>query len=182
MKNARALFLLILLSFYSSVLCQKPIKKGDTKMILKSSVFVEGGMIPANYACDGKNISPPLHWEGVPQAAKSLALICDDPDAPAGTWVHWVVYDIAADVTDFAEAIPAIKILENGAKQGTNDFQKIGYGGPCPPGGTHHYAFKLYALDKKLNLEPGRSKAELLREMKEHIIAETKLTGLYKRR
>ena len=148
---------------------------------LESTAFKEGGMIPKKYTCDGKDISPPLSWGTVPEGTQSLALICDDPDAPMGTWVHWVIFDIPPHITEFPEGIPPKKILENGIKQGKNDFGKIGYGGPCPPGGTHRYYFKLYALNKKLTLEPGVTKDELLEAMKECILAQGQLMGKYKR-
>lgn len=154
-------------------------KQMDIK--LRSTAFEEGGMIPKQYTCDGKDISPPLAWESVPDSTKSIALICDDPDAPMGTWVHWVLFNLPANIKELPENIPPQEILENGAKQGTNDFRNIGYGGPCPPGGTHRYYFKIYALDTVLTLEAGATKAKLLKVMEEHILAEGKLMGKYKR-
>ncbi|RMH97449.1 MAG: YbhB/YbcL family Raf kinase inhibitor-like protein [Calditrichaeota bacterium] len=148
---------------------------------LKSSAFEDGGMIPAKYTCDGENVSPPLTWEGVPDEAKTLALICDDPDAPMKTWVHWVVFNIPTSVKELPENTPAIRTLANGARQGINDFRRIGYGGPCPPGGTHRYFFKIYALDTELNLEPGATKEDLLKAMEGHILAEGQLMGKYSR-
>ncbi|MFQ5866233.1 MAG: YbhB/YbcL family Raf kinase inhibitor-like protein [bacterium] len=148
---------------------------------LTSTAFEEGGMIPKKYTCDGKDVSPPLAWSSVPTGIKSFALICDDPDAPMGTWVHWVMFNLPADSTKLTENIPLDKILPNGAKQGTNDFRKIGYGGPCPPSGTHRYYFKIYALDTELELEAGITKAQLLKAMKGHILAEGQLMGKYKR-
>jgi hypothetical protein len=147
-----------------------------------SSAFQEGGMIPADYTCDGKNISPPLSWSGIPEKAVTLALICDDPDAPVGTWVHWVLYNLPASVKELPAGVPPEERLASGAVQGKNDFRKVGYGGPCPPGGTHHYYFKLYALDKALELKPGAIKKELLKAMEGHILAEGQLMGRYKRR
>lgn len=146
-----------------------------------SSVFEEGGMIPRKYTCDGADVSPPLAWTGVPEAAKSLALISDDPDAPMGTWVHWVLYDLPANIKELPEAVPPDKELRTGAKQGRNDFRRIGYGGPCPPGGTHRYYFKLYALDTVLNLPSGATKAELLKAMEGRVLAQGQLMGKYKR-
>jgi len=146
-----------------------------------SSAFTEGAMIPKKHTCDGEDISADLRWSGVPQGAKSLALICDDPDAPVGTWVHWVLFNIPADVAALPAGIPADAALQNGARHGKNDFRKLGYGGPCPPGGTHRYYFKLYALDTVLNLESGSTKAQLLAAMKGHILAEGQLMGKYKR-
>ncbi len=159
------------------------IAKGEGKMDIKitSPAFEEGGMIPRKYTCDGADISPPLAWTGVPEAARTLALISDDPDAPMGTWVHWVLFNLPATVTELPEGVPTDKELKNGAKQGRNDFRRIGYGGPCPPGGTHRYFFKLYALDKALDLAAGATKAELLRAMEGHILAQGQLMGKYRR-
>jgi Raf kinase inhibitor-like YbhB/YbcL family protein len=149
---------------------------------IKSLAFVPGGKIPGKYTCDGMDISPPLSWTSGPEGTKTFALICDDPDAPMGTWVHWVLFNLPADITEFRENVPPEKELENGAKQGMNDFHKIGYGGPCPPGGTHRYFFKFYALDTEINLEAGATKAELLKAMEGHILAEGQLIGRYERR
>jgi Raf kinase inhibitor-like YbhB/YbcL family protein len=150
---------------------------------LVSSAFTEGQPIPAKYTCDGRDVSPPLQWSQVPSAAKSLALICDDPDAPMGTWVHWVLYDLPASTPALAEAVPAKETLPSGAKQGRNDFRKIGYGGPCPPAGRpHRYYFKLYALDGPVGLEPGASKQDLLRALTGHILGEGQLMGTYQRK
>jgi len=148
---------------------------------VKSEAFEEGGMIPKKYTCDGEDASPPLSWTGVPEGTKALALICDDPDAPVGTWVHWVIFNIPPDTTGLSENIPPERVLESGARQGRNDFGNIGYGGPCPPRGTHRYYFKLYALDKKVDLEPGATKDGLLKAMEGHILAEGRLMGRYKR-
>jgi len=148
---------------------------------ITSSAFTEGAMIPKKYTCDAEDISPDLKWSGVPQEAKSLTLICDDPDAPVGTWVHWVLFNIPADTTALPAGIPAEAVLKNGARHGQNDFRKLGYGGPCPPGGTHRYYFKIYALDTLLTLESGSTKAQLLGAMKGHILAEGQLMGRYKR-
>jgi Raf kinase inhibitor-like YbhB/YbcL family protein len=156
---------------------------GGKKMQIKvkSSAFEEGGMIPKRYTCDGTDVSPPLAWTSVPEGTKSIALICDDPDAPMGTWVHWVLFNLPAEVKELPENVPPQKRLENGAIQGANDFRKIGYGGPCPPGGTHRYYFKLYALDTEMNLQAGATKKELLKAMEGHILAEGQLMGKYKR-
>lgn len=146
-----------------------------------SPAFTEGGTIPSKYTCDGKNISPPLKWAGATPAAKSFALISDDPDAPMGTWVHWVMWNIPANVNELAENIPTDKDLPNGSKQGITDFRRYGYGGPCPPSGTHRYYFKLYALDTMLDLPANTTKADLLNAMKGHILAEGQLMAKYKR-
>jgi hypothetical protein len=156
--------------------------KGETKMELKSSVFEAGSTIPKKYTCQGEDISPPLSWNTVPEKTQSLALICDDPDAPMGVWVHWVMFNLPADTRELAENVPPQKTLANGAKQGTNDFRKIGYGGPCPPSGEHRYFFKLYALDIKIDHEAGLKKADLLKIMEGHILDESKLMGTYRRR
>ena len=148
---------------------------------VKSTAFEEGGMIPKKYTCDGQDVSPPLSWTSVPSGTKTIALICDDPDAPMGTWVHWVLYNLPADIQELPENVPPQKTLANGAKQGTTDFRKIGYGGPCPPSGTHRYYFKLYALDTEIKLDAGITKKQLLEAMKGHILAEGQLMGKYKR-
>lgn len=150
-------------------------------MELKSNAFDEGGMIPAKYTCDAENVSPPLSWNSVPDGTKSLALVCDDPDAPVGTWVHWVLFNLPPDSSGLPEHVPPQKELSNGARQGSNDFRKIGYGGPCPPGGTHRYFFKLYALDTVLDLQAGNTKAALERAMQGQILAEARLMGTYRR-
>jgi Raf kinase inhibitor-like YbhB/YbcL family protein len=154
---------------------------GEVPMQLMSSAFSEGQMIPAKYTCDGKNISLPLSWSGAPAEAKSLALIADDPDAPVGIWVHWVMYNLPSSLTELKEKIPAAAKLSDGSLQGTNDFGRTGYGGPCPPGGTHRYFFKLYALDEVLSLGPGVTKVQLEAAMKGHILAEAQLMGTYHR-
>lgn len=149
---------------------------------LKSPAFHDGGAIPVKYTGDGDDVSPPLAWSGAPAEAKSFALICDDPDAPVGTFSHWVVYDIPAEAKELGEALPQKGLLDGGAKQGVNDFGKTGYGGPHPPPGKRHrYFFKLYCLDKKIELQPGLAKAELLDLMQGHIIEQAELVGTYER-
>ena len=150
-------------------------------MRLESPAFENGGVIPSRYTCDGADISVPLRFLDVPAEAKSLALIVDDPDAPMGIFVHWVIYDIPAALEGLPEGVPPAPMLEGGIKQGVNSFGKIGYGGPCPPNGTHRYFFKLYALDTVLNLEPGMGKQELLAAMRGHVIDGAELMGLYAR-
>ncbi|MBH8577354.1 YbhB/YbcL family Raf kinase inhibitor-like protein [Nostocaceae cyanobacterium CENA369] len=150
-------------------------------MKLESNVFDNNGLIPAKYTCDGVDISPPLIWDEVPTETQSIVLIVDDPDAPRQTFVHWVVYDIPATVHQLPEQIPSVKTLPNGGVQGTNDFGKLGYGGPCPPSGTHRYFFKLYALDRKLALAAGANKNQILAAMESHVLAKADLIGLYKR-
>lgn len=149
---------------------------------LKSSAFQKDQSIPRKYTCDGPDVSVPLHWADPPPGTKSFALIADDPDAPVGTWVHWVLYDLPADTRELPEGLPPQETLPNGAKQGLNDFRRVGYGGPCPPPGpAHRYFFKLYALDSPTNLRPRATKQQLLDAMKGHILAEAQLVGRYKR-
>lgn len=159
----------------------RPAQSGDEKMAIKvtSTAFQDGGMIPKEYTCDGANVSPPLAWEGIPEKAKTLALIVDDPDAPAKTWVHWVVFNLPATT----KALPADVAFQEGATgkgvQGTTDFRGTDYGGPCPPNGTHRYFFKLYALDTELSPDSKTTKDELLKAMEGHVIAEGQLMGRY---
>jgi hypothetical protein len=150
-------------------------------MKITSPAFKEGDMIPKKYTCDGINISPPLQWSSVPEGTKTFAIICDDPDAPMGTWVHWVLYNLPGNITGLSENVPPVKTLPTGAKQGRNDFGKTGYGGPCPPGGIHRYYFKLYALNDQLQVEDGIAKSGLLNAVKGHILSEAHLMGKYKR-
>ncbi len=156
---------------------------GDVMALeIKSEAFRDGGVMDPKYTCKGEDISPQLSWSDIPSGTESLALICDDPDAPMMTWVHWVVYDIPADVSELPEAVPADEVLSTGAKQGITDFRKIGYGGPCPPpGGPHRYFFKLYALDAMLDIEPGATKKQLLSAMEGHVLGEARIVGHFKR-
>jgi hypothetical protein len=152
------------------------------KMQLTSPAFAQGQPIPKKYTCEGPDLSPPLKWSSAPEGTKSFALICDDPDAPVGTWVHWVIYNIPASATELQEGVPKAETVLGGAKQGMNDFKRIGYGGPCPPpGNPHRYFFKLYALDTELNLKTGATKGDLVEAMQGHILAEAQLVGTYKR-
>ena len=150
---------------------------------LTSPAFKRGEPTPVRFTCDGDDVSPAMKWSGVPAGAKSLALICDDPDAPAGTWVHWVLYDLPASVTELPEAMSASELAAQGAKQGKNDFGHLGYGGPCPPAGRpHRYFFRLYALDAQLNLKAGATKHDVVNAMRGHTLAEGQLMGTYKRK
>ena len=152
-------------------------------MQLTSTAFTEGAAIPPKFTCDARNVSPPLKWSGVPAGAKSLALIVDDPDAPSGTWVHWVLYDLPASVSELPEDLAKSQYVAGGAKQGLNDFKHLGYGGPCPPHGKpHRYLFKLYALDLLLDLKPGLTKKDLETAMEKHILAQGQLMGTYQRK
>ena len=158
------------------------IGKDNMKAVtISSTAFSNGSLIPSQYTCDGANISPPLQWSGLPPGTKALALIVDDPDAPAKTWVHWVVYDLPGSRSELPENVRPQEKLPDGGKQGTNDFKKIGYGGPCPPSGTHRYFFKLYALDTETSLNPGATKDELLKAIEGHVVAQGELVGKYKR-
>lgn len=152
-----------------------------TKMSLASAAFSEGAAIPRKYTCDADNVSPPLKLENVPEKTQSLAMIVEDPDAPAGTWTHWVIFNIPPSTRVLPEHVPAKGELDSGARQGLNSSKKIGYDGPCPPSGTHRYFFKLYALDTRLELRAGITKTELAKAMKGHVLAETQLMGTYRR-
>ncbi len=150
---------------------------------IRSAAFEARGRIAQVHTCGGRNISPPLSWDNVPEGAKSFALICDDPDAPMGTWVHWVLYGIPASVRFLPEAVPLREQLSDGSRQGKNDFGKTGYGGPCPPRGRpHRYFFRLYALDDVLSLAPGLTKKALLKAIDGHVLAEAHLYGTYGRK
>ncbi len=152
------------------------------KMVIKSPDFKEGGPIPKMFSCEGEDYSPKLEWENVPEGTKSFALICDDPDAPMGTWVHWVIYNIPKEFRSLERNLPKIPKLDKGILQGKNSWPKTGYNGPCPPPGkAHRYFFKLYALDAILTLKENATKEELLNAMKGHIIAEAQTMGTYKR-
>jgi len=155
-------------------------------MELTSSAFKAKEFIPKKFSCEGDDLSPALAWSGVPAKAQSLALIMDDPDAPAGTWVHWVLYDIPAGLKGLAEGLPKKESLPDGSNHGlcwgVETFDRVGYYGPCPPPGKpHRYFFRLYALDKKLGLSPRATKAGLLKAMHGHVLAHAELVGLYKR-
>lgn len=146
-------------------------------MKLTSSAFNQNESIPAIYTCDGYNIAPPLEIHDVPVNTKSLVLIVDDPDAPRGTWIHWIVWNIDPETTLIEENVVPI-----GAVEGTTSFGKPGYGGPCPPSGAHRYFFKMYALNAILDLLEGASVEELVSVMKNHVVAETQLMGVYERK
>jgi Raf kinase inhibitor-like YbhB/YbcL family protein len=159
---------------------------------LTSPAFTEGAMIPREFTCDGADRSPPLEWSGVPQAARSLVLICDDPDAPGGTWSHWVLYKLSPSITslDLGVATDPVATLDPKTvvkqprltvTQGKNDFGKIGYGGPCPPWGVHRYFFRLYALDQQTELAPGVTRTAVFKAIAGHILAEGHLMGKYAR-
>jgi len=148
---------------------------------ITSPAFEDGGMIPSKYTCDGEDISPPLQWEAVPDGTASIAIISDDPDAPVGTWVHWVLFNLPPDTKELKENFPDDETLADGTRQGITDFGATGYGGPCPPSGTHRYFFKIYALDKQIDVAAIVDKAQLLQEMEGHIIGQGQLIGKYQR-
>ncbi len=150
---------------------------------LRSPALSPGGEIPVNYTCDGADLSPPLRWSDSPAKTKSFALIVDDPDAPGGTWAHWVLYGLAATLRELSEGVPARETVPGIGTQGVNGFRKVGYGGPCPPRGpAHRYFFKLYALDTELTLPPRRTKADLLKAIEGHVLGQAELMGRYKRK
>ncbi len=147
-----------------------------------SDTFADGGEIPREHTCDGADRSPRLRWETTPEGTQSLALIMHDPDAPSGDYTHWVLYDITPQTSELDPAAPPSAELPTGARQGRNDFGRLGYGGPCPPPGpAHHYVFDLYALDAPLGLPPGASRADVERAMRGHVLAHAALTGTYAR-
>ncbi len=150
-------------------------------MKITSPAFENGGAIPKKYTCDGENINPILVFSDLPDSTKSTVLICDDPDASSGHFTHWLIYDIHPLALSISENEPKTRIMTNGSRQGQNDFGEIGWGGRCPPSGTHRYVFKLYALDKMLNLDLGAKRKTVEVAMQGHIIAEAELTGTYGR-
>ncbi len=147
-----------------------------------SDAFAEGQQIPEKYTCDGQNISPPLRWTGIPAAAQALALVVDDPDAPSGLFTHWLVYGLPPQTTGLPEGVPPGETVAGGGRQGRNDFGRIGYGGPCPPSGSHRYIFTVYALDAPLDLPAGATRRQLFRAMEGHVIDKGQLIGRYQRR
>ena len=151
--------------------------------ILTSTAFKDGATIPGKHTCDGVDVSPPLAWSGTPAGTRSVALIADDPDAPGGTWVHWVLYNLPAEVSELPENIAKVESLDlGGARQGRNDFRRPGYGGPCPPPGlAHRYFFKLYALDTRLELKAGAQKKDVEAAMEGHVLGSAQLMGTYAR-
>jgi len=154
-------------------------------LALTSTAFREGSSIPVKHTCDGADVSPPLAWGGTPPGTAAFAVIADDPDAPAGTWVHWVLYDLAGSAAQLPENVAKTETLPDlgGAVQGRNDFRHTGYGGPCPPPGpAHRYFFRLYALDAPLKLRPGATKQEVEAAMKGHVLETAQLMGTYGRK
>jgi hypothetical protein len=151
-------------------------------LTLTSPTFESGDPIPAQYTCEGENVSPPLSWRYGPEGTESLALVCEDPDAPGGTFIHWVLYDIPADMDGLPEDVPPDTRLSWGGAQGRNDFGNVGYGGPCPPTGeTHRYYFRLYALDESLDLPPGATRHQLVSRIQDHVLEQAELIGRFSR-
>ena len=156
---------------------------GKADLQVSSAAFQAGQAIPAKYTCDGADLSPPLMWSGAPPNTRSWVLICEDPDAPQGPFTHWLIYGLPASVTELAEGASTSGSVSRSARQGLNDFNRVGYGGPCPPQGpAHRYFFKLYALGNVPDLKPGALKKDLERAMKGHILAEAQLMGRYQRK
>jgi Raf kinase inhibitor-like YbhB/YbcL family protein len=150
-------------------------------LILSSTAFAPESLMPSKFTCDGENISPALKWNQPPIGTKSFALIMEDPDALGQTFTHWVLYDLPPDIRQLPEKVIPQPFLKEGGLQGKTSFGKYGYGGPCPPNGTHQYVFKLYALDQAIDLPPGTPQADLMKSIQNHILAEAKLTGKYAR-
>lgn len=178
--------LLVILSCVSA--CQEtqpePQTLGEAEGVLQieTGAFEPAGTIPQRYTCDGEDLSPSLSWSEPPAGTQSLILICDDPDAPSGTWTHWVLFNIPAMARSLPEGIPADPLVEGAGTHGANSWRHLGYGGPCPPeGSAHRYQFQLYALDISLDLEPGASRSEVAKAMKDHVLAEGQLLGRYSR-
>ena len=177
--------LLLMLSLLAGVRLGLPAEETSARrdtMELNSSAFSQGRAIPSKYTCDGKDVSPPLTWTEAPPGTKSLALIADDPDAPMGTWVHWVIYNLPPATRQLLEEFPTDGRLPDGTIQGKTDFGRTGYGGPCPPSGTHRYFFHLFALDTALSLPPASTAKQLKAAMQGHILAEAQLMGTYRRK
>ena len=150
---------------------------------LRSPAFSPDGEIPGRYTCDGPDLSPPLHWSDPPKKATDFVLIVDDPDAPVGTWVHWVLFAVPGTVRDLPEGVPRQETVSGIGSQGLNDFRTVGYGGPCPPRGpAHRYVFRLYALDTALVWPPRSTKAQVLKAMEGHILGQVELMGRYQRK
>ncbi len=173
------MFFKIILIF--SLICLPLMILGLHKFSIKSESFENNGFIPSKYSYHRENVSPELHWDNFPKKTKSFAIIVDDPDAPSKTWVHWVIYNIPNTTTSLKENISHRKILSNGITQGKSDFGNFGYDGPAPPYGTHHYHFKIYALDAELNLPPGLLKNELEEKIQSHIISKAEIVGLFRK-
>ncbi len=172
--------ILILLMFVSCSRSGEGAKKGPV-IEVKSPAFGHAKSMSDKYTCDDVDISPPLEWKNAPAGTKSFAIICETPDNPTGNWVQWVIYDIPADITNLPQSVARTGQLDFGARQGKNDFDQVGYSGPCLPAGEHRFFFRVYALDGPTNLKAGAKKDELVEAMKGHILAEGALMGVYGR-
>jgi Raf kinase inhibitor-like YbhB/YbcL family protein len=193
MRIARSLlpFALTLLAVSGQLACQETrrapqsaAQEAGARMTIRveTTAFAPGGNIPAQFTCSGANISPALRWSGVPKEAKSLALIVHDPDAPVGDFTHWLLYGVASSVSELSENVAKSPEVAGVGRQGTNDFRKIGYGGPCPPPGKpHRYFFRVYALDTELSLAAGADRAAVEAAMRGHVIAQGELMGKFAR-
>jgi Raf kinase inhibitor-like YbhB/YbcL family protein len=181
MKRILFMWFVLTILLTSCSATQTATPEADMSLELKSDAFVNGQSIPAKYSCIGKNISPALTWNDPPAGTQSFALIADDPDAPVGTWVHWVLFNIPADERSLSEDLPVTgkNVDPNAIYFGRNSSGNTRYDGPCPPSGTHRYFFKLYALDSLVNLLPGATKEELLKAMQGHILAQGELMGTF---
>ena len=156
---------------------------GSPQILLTSAAFAEGENIPVRFTCEGDDVSPPLAWSGAPVEARSYVLICEDPDAPRGTWVHWILFNLPGEAVELAQAVPTLAETPSGARHGRNTAGDMAYAGPCPPpGNPHRYFFRLYALDIMLNLQPGATRAEVEEAMQQHILAQGTLMGTYQHR
>jgi Raf kinase inhibitor-like YbhB/YbcL family protein len=188
-RICRALRALAALLCLASAACALPGRRGGPELpeapatiSLTSPAFAEGTAIPRRFTCDGEDLSPPLTWSEPPEGTRAFALVVDDPDAPGGTFTHWLVYDLPADARSLPEGVPAESELPGGGRQGENDFGRTGYGGPCPPRGEQHrYRFAVYALDAPLGLPPGAGRGEVLEAIAGHALARGMLTGTYRR-
>lgn len=174
----KLLILIILILFLIG--CSKKVEEEYEKIVLKSSILKESELIPEKYTCDGEDISPPLEWENIPEKTASFCIIMDDPDAPGGVFTHWIIFNIPKNYRSLPENFPKLPEFENGIKQGKNDFNEIGYNGPCPPKGSkHRYRFTIYALNKVLDIKSGVERREILKEIKNHILGIGELITLY---
>ncbi|MDY6933559.1 MAG: YbhB/YbcL family Raf kinase inhibitor-like protein [Spirochaetota bacterium] len=181
------IFIIVISIYYQNYVGRDIIENAESTLIVKSSAFNNGGMIPSRYTCESENISPEISWENAPEGTKSFVVIVTDYDAPSEkfpiiTFVHWVVYNIPANVLSLPEGVPVETNLDNGSMQGNRSFGGVGYTGPCPPMGTHEYSFKVYALDTTLNLLPeDATKKRVLEFAKGHVLGIGELIGIYKK-
>jgi hypothetical protein len=175
--------ILIAAGLLSTASCQSNTVKASTPTLhVVSSAFNEGGTIPADFTCDGVNVSPPLRWSNPPASTASIAVVADDPDASSGDFTHWIVYNLPPTARQLPKNVSPVPVLASGAKQGQNDFEKIGYSGPCPPeGAPHHYHFHVYALDKRLGFTDTIRRGDIDSAIEGHIVAEGELVATYGR-